>query len=282
MAIPHCFSSIEEACHALLLTTTWVLQTANVEFVVVGGWSPVLLADGHECLRHPGTQDVDVLLNDEGPIAIQRGVQALLDLGFLPSAKHPFQLLKRLNVVGGPLVFNVDLLSPREILKASDPVADMFTDILDLKIPERAGSLETRFARSIAFEASGTVLERNMFERTLVSGVDLDGTSASYGVPLLGLAGFVISKCQSVRSVKRPRDAFDLYYVLTGPRGPETGAELARLARSHPDVAKHLADLEHYVEENEEAFDRNVFRCSENRLRDAAPGRTLLSILPTT
>lgn len=278
-ADPYRFLSIQDACHALLLTTTAVLTAADVEFVVVGGWSPVLLAGGHESLRHPGTNDVDVLLNDKDPVPIQRGVQGFLDLGFLPSAKHPFQLLKQVEVDGGPLVFNVDLLCPRETLRPFDPVADMFTDILDLKIRERRDSLETRFIQSIAFEASGTVLDKKMFTRTPVSGVDLDGAPKAYELPLLGLASFVVSKCQSVRSVKRPRDAFDLYYVLTGRRGQETAAELAQLAGANADVSKHLSDLRSYVCDNEEAFDRNVRRCSEGRLQDVAPGQTLLSRL---
>ena len=273
------FHSVQDACHALLLTTAAVLSAADVEFVVVGGWSPVLLAGGHETLRHPGTNDVDVLLNDKDPNPIQRGVRGFLDLGFVPSAKHPFQLLKRVEVDGGPLVFNVDLLCPREIGRAFDPVADMFTDILDLKIRERKDSLETRFIQSIAFEASGTVLDKKMFMRTPVSGVDLDGAPTACDLPLLGLASFVISKCQSVRSVKRPRDAFDLYYVLTGPKGHETAAELVQLARANPDVSKHLDDLTGHVSDNEEAFDKNVLSFSEGRLQDTAPGQTLLSRL---
>jgi hypothetical protein len=39
-----------------------ILSEINPAYVIVGGWSPLLLSSG--VIRHPGTHDVDLLFSD--------------------------------------------------------------------------------------------------------------------------------------------------------------------------------------------------------------------------
>lgn len=273
------FVNMDEACQALLRSTAAILGKVEVGFVVVGGWSPVLLEPNHSSLRHPGTRDVDVLLNDN-PIVLESAVRALFDGGFRPSAKHEFQLLRSAQVNGKWLVFNIDLMTPREIDQNADSFADMFTDLLDLEVRERADDLESRFIKSIAFDTSAIVLSEGQYIQTPLNGPDLDGADTNCSAPILDLPAFVLSKCQSIKSVKRPRDAFDLYYVLTAPGGDATIKELARRCQKKPAARKALNDLRVHIEGSRDRFEKNVRYYAGDTLTDLTPTATFLALLP--
>jgi hypothetical protein len=55
------YSRDTAAAFALLQEVTGALLECNVDFVIVGGWVPFLFHA--ERFGHPGTYDVDVLLN---------------------------------------------------------------------------------------------------------------------------------------------------------------------------------------------------------------------------
>lgn len=171
----------------------------------MGGWSPYLLNTTEH--KHPGTKDVDILFSDG---AADRGLKEFVGLllrsGFMPSAKHDFQLLKPISVNGHELVFNVDLLHPSESLKNPE----LFMDHLDLHIKDGDFG-KSKFVRSIVLPSS-EILFRDGFNQTVQVVAPLSGREAT--VPLISSAGAILSKCESVHLVKRPRDSFDIYISL--------------------------------------------------------------------
>lgn len=55
------YSSVSQALKGLLVESVSIAQSANLEFAVVGGWSPLLL--NSRPIPHPGTRDVDLLFH---------------------------------------------------------------------------------------------------------------------------------------------------------------------------------------------------------------------------
>ena len=247
------FKDFNEACQGLLLTTTHVLAGAGVGFVIAGGWVPVLLGEGHETLVHPGTRDVDVLLTGDR-IEAKRAAQALLSARFRPSAKHEFQLLRDANVSGTDFVFNVDLMHPKE----STLSPGSFEDIFDLGISDAYDPRGSRFLKSIAFKSAAIVTEQKLFEVVAVSGTDLDGKASRAEVPVLDFSALVLSKAESVSVRKRTRDAFDIYYALTGPLGAKAAASLQRLAAEFEEVGDQLELLRAFLDDHPDRFNANV------------------------
>src|SRR5258708_8016849 len=107
------FKTETDAAQYFLGDTTRTLLKASVDFVVVGGWVPVLF-HAHR-FGHPGTYDVDVLLSpaslDDG--SFDNAVEELLSQGYLRAVKNKFQAHRILNVAAEDLVFHVDFLNER-------------------------------------------------------------------------------------------------------------------------------------------------------------------------
>lgn len=274
------FASLDLACRGLLLTTAALLNEAGIDFVVAGGWVPIILGSPHPRLNHPGTRDVDVLLLDDqsSPLAAAR---VLLEAGFRPSAKHEFQLLRNARVEdvhGGDrtFVFNIDLMHPKESALRSD----MFADILDLGVRDDYDPRGSRYVKSIAFASAAIVSEQRLFERFPVNGTDFDGDSRNVEVPLLNLAALVLSKCESVSVAKRTRDAFDIYFALTGPKGAEAATELRDLAHRFPDVNNHLGKLRSALRDSQSKFDYNVaIHARSHALPETSAAQDVLDLL---
>jgi len=135
------YPNVLEANRGLLLDVCKNLNELQSNYVIVGGWVPYLRTV-HETLRHPGTKDVDVLLNDDKQL-LQLAVKSLLGAGYVLSAKHPFQLLRTLKVKEGDgdreFVFNVDLMHPAE--GAANPDKEQLTLLQNF-----LGKPEGRFA----------------------------------------------------------------------------------------------------------------------------------------
>jgi hypothetical protein len=249
----HEFETLNQAARALLIETCVLLNERRLGYVVAGGWVPVLRSTGPD-LVHPGTRDVDVLFNDDRD-AIRSAVECMLKNGFVLSAKHEFQLLRSLHVASREFVFNVDLMHPLEASANSE----MFEDILDLDI--RSDYDENRpKVKSICFPSSAIIFEQSLWSSFDVSGRNLNGMATSCSVPLMDEAGLILSKAISVKQQKRPRDAFDIYYVLANPRGSETSVMLTRLGRSFPQVSEQLEHLRRFLSESQVTFDANVKR----------------------
>lgn len=259
------FDNLNEACHALLLSAVATLNETKLRYVVAGGWVPLLIEPDHPDLVHPGTRDVDVLMIDELN-AVQAATQALLDKRFRPSAKHEFQLLRDAAVGTREFVFNIDLMHPYE---AGD-TPQMFNDIFDLGVDDAYDHRGSRFAKSIGFRSAAIVYEENLFSTVSVTGVDLDGEPAAHKVPILNATAFILSKCESVSTPKRTRDAFDIYYMISGKNGANHTAELCSLAARFAQVDEQVEHLRGFLRNNPDKFNKNVSMHAGRFIENAA------------
>lgn len=259
------FVDLNGACRALLFSCVHILNTSGLRYVVAGGWVPLLLEPKHPSLVHPGTRDVDVLMIDDLQ-AVQSAAEALLLNRFRPSAKHEFQMLRDARVGSRDFVFNIDLMHPYE---ASDtPV--MFNDIFDLGVNDAYDSRGSRYAKSIAFRSAEIVYQENLFDVLSIEGVDLDERECSLDIPLLSASAFLLSKCESASVPKRTRDAFDIYYLLSGSQGEYHGANLHALATRFPQVDKQVEVLRKFLRDEPSRFNQNVTQHARQCIADAA------------
>lgn len=206
------YPSILAASIGLLGESVHLLNGQGVDYAIVGGWSPYFLNNGR--IEHPGSRDVDILFKEaEEPMRLQGVVRQFLANGFFPSAKHPFQVLRTLNVCGDPFVFNVDFLHPGE--DRSRP--DLFVDHLELPIPLREYRSDRFFVKSIAIPQSRFVFDghRTQYSHRFVLP---KGGVADIEFSLIDEVGLIVTKSGSVNNAKRPRDAFDIFIAIEQAR----------------------------------------------------------------
>ncbi len=107
------FPTETEGARYLLCEATSILLEASVDFVVVGGWVPVLFH--RHRFGHPGTFDLDILLNspslDDG--SFDAAGEMLLGRGYIRAVKNKFQAHRIMNIAGEDFVFHVDFLNER-------------------------------------------------------------------------------------------------------------------------------------------------------------------------
>jgi hypothetical protein len=261
-----------QANKGVLAECCQLFNEASVSYVVAGGWVPYLRG-GNSSLTHPGTNDVDLLLNDDCE-TVEKALKVLLTKGYAPSAKHQFQLLKRLPVGGEHFVFNVDLMHPAE----AEGRSEMFQDIMDLGVREDYDPLSTRHIKSIVFPSSRIVFDEELWSMHDLEAFLPDGSRVNVPIPLMDERALILSKCKSVRSDKRDRDAFDIFFILTGPEGTSVAADLLALGKRFPQVQAQLDCLTDHLRTAAATFSSRVARFSDpNQLND--PAGQVLSIL---
>lgn len=258
-AVDVMFETFEVAAEALLHKTCDVLVSKKVRFVIVGGWSPYLRG-GKSGLQHPGTRDVDVLFDDEDRDVIEDAIKTMLSDGFHASAKHEFQLLRPLQVGDRKFVFNVDFMHPSEQRLHPELMADIF----DLGVPDSSDPSGRRWIKSIVFQSARIVFDQGLYSYVDREGVDTDGSKKTTTIPLLNEAGLVLSKLNSVKQAKRPRDSFDIFYVLGGPKGHAAARQVRQLANDFDEIGEQVESLVRWLDANSSIFDRNVSRYTGN------------------
>lgn len=213
------YASVEAASKGLLGETCSILNNIDMKYVIVGGWCPYLRSDKQ--FNHPGTRDIDILFDDNMVKQdMEKAIISLLDAGFIPSAKHSFQMLKSFPLASNnpaspsthldEMLFNIDLLHPSETKRKGELLQDWF----DLGINERDldGRLTVK-ARSMALPSSKLLFD-NMFDMAEVEYHDRFGNLKKIKFPLINYLGLLLSKARSVSSEKRERDAFDIFLVF--------------------------------------------------------------------
>ena len=232
-------NTVEDGARALLLEAVNLVAETQLSFAVIGGWSPVLLNSSP--IVHPGTRDVDLLFKrGTEPGALADVIRLFRSRQYFLSAKHPFQLLRVLEIAGTPLAFNVDLLHPVEGFQKA---ADLFSDHLeiDVRVTERFGHLVK--AQSVATPLSAFIFDGHV-DSVQVVGTLPNGQSGSAKVPIMDELGLVVTKSESVKSIKRTRDALDIFFATVQARDFDQLAKSARRLRDEfPDGHLALADL---------------------------------------
>jgi hypothetical protein len=107
----------------------------------------------------------------------------------------------------------------------------------------------------------------------------LESQQKKVRVPLLGEAGLILSKTKSVRLVKRPRDAFDIYYVATGPNGAQAAKTIQTLTLEFDEIAEQVKEFRSWLSspKNSGAFNRNVRKYS--KIENGDPAHAVLQRL---
>jgi len=171
-------------------------------FVVLGGLVPALLC-GNSAWRHAGTTDIDVQVDLEiasGSVDAPRLEKALQAAGFTPgnkgdSSKEGVWRWQTKSDHGGKVEVEFDLLADREDLPSDQVIKFDGCDHLGA-----ANLRGTRFA-SLDIE-----------ERTLRAVVE--GQTKEVSVKVAGLAGFLIAKAAAAHGRSKPKDWYDIAFVL--------------------------------------------------------------------
>ncbi len=175
-----------DAAFALLTDVTTTLVGSGVDFVIVGGWVPVLFHA--QKFGHPGTYDVDVLVHasslDNG--TFDAAGEHFLRKGYLRAVKNKFQAHRVIRVAGEQLVFHVDFLNERNpgeelnLIGGSGKIKSIYTPAMEA-----------------VFKYAGY--------RTHPK---LDGARFP------SVETFIATKAMAARVKKRNRDAFDVFVTV--------------------------------------------------------------------
>lgn len=199
------------------------------EFVVLGGLVPELLCAKSELL-HAGTTDVDVQVDLEiacGAVQTRRLEQALLNAEFEPDGQRIWRWK-----ADGPergAVIKVELLADLEDQPSGAQI-----------VFEGCASLGAANLRGTGFAARDVEVRRL---RARIGGVWHEGE-----VSVTGLAGFLLAKCAAAHSRRKPKDRYDIAFVLlhNDRGGPEAAAQrvLERFRDELSTLRSALVDLQ--------------------------------------
>lgn len=165
------------------------------EFVVLGGLVPELLCSG-SARQHAGTTDIDVQVNLEiecNVVNTARLERALRNAEFEPDSEQVW----RWRVVSDEVRAEVKF----ELLADLDSEANEAT--LHFDDCERLGAVNLRGTRYAT---------QDVESRTLTAKVGDDRRSVEINVT--GVAGFLLAKCAAAYSRGKPKDWYDIAFVL--------------------------------------------------------------------
>ncbi len=209
---------------------------ARPEFVVLGGLVPDLLCSGSG-FTHAGTTDVDVQVDLEiacGSVNTTRLERALRNAEFQPDEERVWRW--RADGLPGKTVVKFELLADLESAAAGAIITFDGCDALG------ATNL-----RGTGF-ASQDPTTRELRAR-------IGGVEQAAEVYVAGLAGFLLAKCAAAHSRRKPKDWYDIAFVIlhNDAGGPEAAAEsvldrfcgdLARVRTALDDLAANFADTD--------------------------------------
>lgn len=186
------------AAKGLLGESIKIMNESNLDYVVVGGWIPYLFYTNKK-YSHPGSFDVDILLNDKivNIKSIEKLIQNFRKHNYIFSAKNKFQLHKILKVNKEPMVFHVDFLHRKY---APDQDEGMFLDW---------GKMT-----SIAGPGMDIIFDRNERITHTISCILPNGIKENVIVNFASEIGFITSKGRSLNNPKRTRDSYDLFLIM--------------------------------------------------------------------
>ncbi|MDO8387443.1 MAG: hypothetical protein Q7T13_13730 [Polaromonas sp.] len=255
---------MQDGARSLLKDTAEALQKfPELQYIVIGGWCPVLR--NRTRLVHPGTLDVDLLFRESyiGG-AINAVITHFLEFGFVPSAKHPFQLMRVQNIRGKDFVFNIDLLHPR--MQSDKATSGMFVDHLDLDVPLTNAETEFKKMKSVVLPNSEVLFLSRLFSEEKIEGKPFN---------LITFDGMFATKMDSCQKQKRERDAFDIYLGFLG--NDINISTVKAIADDDRRIAESLYKFVEYLKVSGAEFDQNVTQFA--RIDGIAPSKLILQQL---
>jgi hypothetical protein len=256
--------TIEDGAFALLKDTAISLSNfPDLEYIVIGGWCPVLR--NSTAVRHPGTLDVDILFKDSYQAGnLKYVIEAFIDTGFMPSAKHPFQLLKSQEINGKRFIYNIDLLHPN--MTENPDQLGMFVDHLELDVPLNNSETKLKEMKSIVLPNSEILFRESLFDKFTESGETFN---------LVSFDGMFITKMDSCQKQKRERDSFDIYLAFLN-EGVNVG-KIKSLATSDSRIEESYSDFKKHLKKNSGTFNKNVLHFCKSIT--GSPAKEILSKL---
>ena len=255
------YSSIQSAAKGLLGEAIQIVQPLDLNYIVIGGWSPFLLNSGK--ISHPGTKDVDLLFSDGIKVgSLEEVVNEFIINGYIVSAKHKFQLLRILRINGIEFVFNIDILHPDD----DEIGSDLFVDHVVLPVPiEEFG--ENRLAvASIVLPDSSFLFDGHFLEYEMEFNLP-NGNIRSLRFPLMDELGLIVTKSLSVNNPKRMRDAFDIYTAIAQCRNYDLLLREFQLIKDNNiEVFQTLYGLQRAIKDNQD-FDNRIKKYTLNSER---------------
>ncbi|AUH70813.2 hypothetical protein CAB17_01165 [Legionella sainthelensi] len=210
----------------------------------IGGWCPVLRNTSK--IKHPGTLDVDILFKESYKSGyLQNVIKSFINTGFMPSAKHPFQLLKPKEINGERIIYNVDILHPN-MTEYSDQIG-MFVDHLELDVPLNNSEKELKKMMSIVLPNSEILFREGLFDEFSRSGEVFK---------LVSFLGMFITKMDSCQKQKRERDSFDIYLAFLSD-GIDVN-KIEAIALGDGRIKESLESFKKHLNNDSDTFDKNV------------------------
>jgi Nucleotidyl transferase AbiEii toxin, Type IV TA system len=198
------------------------------EFVLLGGLVPALLCSG-SAAHHAGTNDVDVQVDLEisnGSVHAARLERALRQAGFSPDDQYVWRWKSTVSARMATVKFEL---------------------LADLNTQPSGATIRFRGCRDLgAANLRGTGFAAQDCEvRTI--GSSAGDLSRSVEINVSGLAGFLLAKTAAAYSRRKPKDWYDLVFVLLNNDHGDALAAAQRVRQlfgaSIPAVAGQLTDL---------------------------------------
>lgn len=236
--------SINDGAKNLLKETIAELSKfEKLEYIIIGGWCP-FLRNTKEEITHPGTLDVDILFREGYKSkALENVVEAFRKVGFITSAKHKFQLLKKQTIKGNDFIFNIDLLHPK--MTEYDENKGLFVDHLDLDVPLKGD--ETVKIVSIVLPNSTLLFEESLFSQ-------YDDGDLKFN--LVDFTGMFLTKMESCQKQKRERDSFDIYLAFKNDR--VVIEKIKKIAEKNTHVNMAFEGFKTFLENKPDIFESNI------------------------
>jgi len=256
--------TIEDGAFSLLKDTAILLSKfPDLKYIVIGGWCPVLR--NSTTVGHPGTLDVDILFKDSYQSGnLKDVIKAFIDSGFMPSAKHAFQLLKSQEINGKFFIYNIDLLHPN-MTENPDQIG-MFVDHLELDVPLNNSETTLKRMKSIVLPNSDVLFRENLFDQFTEPGKTFN---------LVSFDGMFITKMDSCQKQKRERDSFDIYLAFLN-EGIDI-EKIKSLAKIDTRIGESYLKFKEHLKDNSGGFNKNVLHfCKSIK---GSPAKEILSKL---
>lgn len=251
------FQNVQEGADSLLLEAVNVmLDFPSTKYMIIGGWCPYLR--NPTPIKHPGTLDVDLFF--EGSCesgSLKQVVVALMDRGYMPSAKHEFQLLKKIKIKNFQFVYNIDLLHP---MMLPEKRGQIFIEQLDLDVPYDSEEYRLKKIVSIVVPNSKILFDEQLYDdSTIFKGNKIN---------LMTFDGLLLTKMDSFKQIKRPRDSFDIFL---GFKGNKINVEKIKYySLNNERIKKSLNGFLDEIRLNGEKFNDNISKYCDVFIGDPA------------
>lgn len=204
----------------------WTILAAFADaMTIVGGSAPPLLTGDHPDDPYVGTLDVDLVVDPIGvPEDVYRTIAELLRERRYVQLNQPFRWLRSVTAGGRSIDVEVDLLAPFTPQTGSD------------HRHERIGG------EPLARRTEGAELVRIASVERELEGVLPDGRGIRVAVRVVAPPAFVILKALAMGQRDKPKDAYDIDYLLRHIAIEEVAAGIAEFGVVEP-VTKALGVL---------------------------------------